>query len=322
MGIYDTNALGLDLSHYDEKVDAAQLEGNVDFLTIKAGGSDNGLYQDARFAERVQMAYDIGAACGAYWFVGPRYWLEKSQTMPGIDNMTDDQHPLLQFIMQTLKNKYIHWLAFDVEDASLVTSAGQVTDVWVKFYISDLVQRIQRQQGRGNMRPFKMGVYSRRSFMDDPANPQTSLSTYLGVQPDLFIWTANWVNGTGATLPMGDIYKLRPADAHIPYSFGYSPTRPKTWQFFQWSGDAGRVYRSPAVTNAAGAARGLDLNLFNGSLADLKTWAGITTPTPPPVPDPEPEPGDPDTAAALANILAGVNDIKAALAQGGTWKVG
>lgn len=316
MGIYDNMALGLDLSHYDEKVDAAQLDGNVDFLTIKAGGSDGAgvkPYADALFADRVQMAYDIGAACGAYWFVGPRYWLEKSQTMQGIDNLTDDQHPLLQFIMQTLKNKLIYWLAFDVEDASLITSAGQVTDVWVKHYISDLVQRIQRQQGKGNVRPFKMGVYSRRSFMDDPANPQTSLSTYLGVQPDLFIWTANWVNGTGQTLPMDQVYKLRPADAQIPYSFGWAPSRPKTWQFFQWSGDAGRVYRSPAVTNAAGAARGLDINLFNGTVADLKTWAGITTPEPPP----PPPPADPDTAAALARIEAALAALPARIDKPG-----
>mgnify|MGYP006921306453 CR=1 FL=1 len=291
---YETNAVGLDLSHYDEVVKADLLKGNVDFLTVKCGGSESGLYADARFAERVQMAFDIGALCGAYWFAGPGYWLGKQQTMAGIDNMTDDQHPILQFIMQTLKNKLIYWLAFDVEDASLWTTSGQVTEVWVKYYVADLVERIQRQQAKGNMRPFKLGVYSRRSFIDDPAKPQTSLNNYLGVHPDLFLWTANWVNGTGATLPMSDVHKLRPSAAHIPYSFGYSAARPQTWQFFQWSGDAGRVYRSPAVTNAAGAARGLDLDLFNGTPEQLKTWAGIGV-TPPPV-DPEPPLPPADTA--------------------------
>jgi hypothetical protein len=292
---YETNAIGLDLSHYDEKVDAALLKGNIDFLTFKAGGSESagGPYTDEYFADRVQMAYDIGVPCGAYWFVGPRYWLEKQQTFPGIDNMTDDQHPLLQYIKGVLKNKLIHWLAFDVEDASLWTSSGQVTDTWIRFYVADLVERIQRQQAKGNMRPFKLGVYSRRSFIDNPDKPQTALSTYLGAQPGLFLWTANWVTGTGATLPMTDIYKLRPSAAHIPLSFGWCKDRPQTWQMWQWSGDKGRVYTSPAIKNALGALRGMDINLFNGTPEQLKTWAGITAPVPetPPVVPPVVVPG-------------------------------
>ncbi len=309
---YDTNAIGLDLSHYDEVVNADQLKGNIDFLTVKAGGSESagGVYQDARFAERVQMAYDIGVPCGAYWFVGPRYWLERQQTIQGIDNMTDEQHPLLQFIMGALKNKLIRWLAFDVEEASLWTSSGQVTDVWIAFYIGDLVQRIQRQQAKGNLRPFKMGVYSRKSFMENPASPQTSLTNYLGIHPDLFIWTANWVTGAGATLPMSEIYKLRPAETHKPIPFGWSAGRPQLWDFWQWSGDAGRVYKSPAVTNKDGAARGLDINLFNGTVEQLRAWAGIAAPEPEPEPDPEPEPGE----VTLASLAAQLDRIEAALA--------
>jgi hypothetical protein len=305
---YETNAIGLDLSHWDEKVDWAQLKGNLDFVTLKAGGSDAGLYEDAQFAGRVQAAYDQDILTGAYWFVGPRYWLEKQQTMTGIDNLTDEQHPLLQQMLKTLKNKAICWLAFDVEDNSLLSSVGQVTDVWIKFYVADLVERIRRQQSKGNLRAFKMGVYSRRSFIDDPAKPQTALSTYLGVQPDLFVWTANWVNGTGATLAMSEVYKLRPASAHIPYSFGYCPTRPQTWQMWQWSGDAGRVYRSPAVTNAAGSPRGLDINLFNGTVEQLKAWTGITAPAPNPQPDPGDESDEPDTN--LSAVLAATERIE------------
>lgn len=45
MPIYATNAIGLDMSHYDHTVDAKQLEGNVDFLTFKAGGSDGSVLQ-------------------------------------------------------------------------------------------------------------------------------------------------------------------------------------------------------------------------------------------------------------------------------------
>ncbi len=160
---YETNAWGLDLSHYDYRVEASKFAGVVDFLTIKCGGSDGPnvgdgrLYQDARFAERVQMAYDIGVPCGAYWYAAPRYWLEKMQTIPGIENMTDDKHPLLQFIMQTVKNKAISWLAFDVEDGTLLSSAGQVTDVWVRFYILDLVTaHLHRRSGASPGGPYNL----------------------------------------------------------------------------------------------------------------------------------------------------------------------
>lgn len=322
---YETNAFGLDLSHYDFKVDASQLAGVVDFLTIKAGGTDwpYKAYLDERFAERVQMAKDIGALCGAYWFVNPRYWLEwaggTGMSMKTIDGMNDDEHPLLKIIRDQLKYKEIYWLAFDVEKNSLPTNHGTVTDVWIKYYISDLVERITRQQGKGNMRPFKMGVYSSRSFIDgtqySPPKPQTSLETYLGVQPNMFIWTANWIEAPDELTTPADV-KANHHATHIAKSFGYCEARPKTWQFWQWSGDNGRVFSTNAIQNDKGQARGMDCNYFNGTVEQLRAWAGVTV-TPPPVEPPvEPPPTgevvDLQARADIEEIKKFMANVKAA----------
>lgn len=275
------NAIGLDLSRYDERVDFGQLASVIDFVTLKCGGSETGeLYSDPRFAERVQQAYDAGIAAGAYWFAGPGYWLTKQQTMPGIENLTDDQHPILKYLRDLLKNKAIYWLALDVEDASLRTGAGQVTDTWLAFYVRDLVERIQRQQRLGNMRPFRIGVYSRKSFVQN----YKALEAYLGSQPDLFIWCANWVTGEGGQLTRD----TQPPAGYKPMPFGWSAKRDKEWHFWQFAGDSGARYTHPAVTNASGALRPLDVNMFNGDVLTLRTWANITTPVPQPQPEPQP----------------------------------
>ena len=273
--MYDNFALGLDISHYDEKIDAEQLKGNVDFLIIKAGGSDGGyIYIDNRFAERVQMAYDIGVPAMAYWFVGPEYWLNQQYTLEKVTGLPDERHAVLQMILNQLRNKLVYGLFFDVEDASIKTASGKVVpQAWVEFYVSDLVRRLRGQMRAGNLREMKLGTYSRKSFIENPNNRQTSLETYLGTQSDLAIWTANWVTGTGLLLPMSEIYNLRPT--HAPLTYGYCPDRSADWQFWQWSGDRGKVYRSPAITNSSGYARGLDIDLFNGTPAQLREWLGI-----------------------------------------------
>jgi len=299
-----TNALGLDLSRYNERVDFETLVSVIDFVTLKVGGSETGeLYTDPRFAERVQQAYDACIPAGAYWFVGPGYWLFRQRTMKGIENLTDDQHPILTYLRNLLEYKAIYWLAFDVEDASLRTRAGQVTDSWLAFYILDLVERIQRQQAKGNMRPFKMGVYSRKSFVQ--AEP--ALEVYLGNQPDMFIWAANWSTVGGGVLSK----TAQPPIGFKPISFGWCAQRKQEWTFWQWAGDSGARYTHPAITNAAGVPRSLDVNLYNGDVAGLRQWAGIQQPQPQPEPQPQPIPVDlSEVNAKLDAVLEHLKGLK------------
>lgn len=302
------NAIGLDLSRYDANVDFQKLSDLVDFVTLKCGGSETGaLYTDPRFVERVQQAYDHHIPAGAYWFVGPGYWLARQQTLKGVENLPDDQHPVLQYLMNLLKHKLIYWLALDVEEASLFTSAGQVTDTWLAFYIRDLVERIQRQQRLGNLRMFKMGVYSRKSFVQT----QPALEAYLGTQPELFIWCANWSTAGGGTLSRS----VQPPAGQKPIPFGWNAQRKQDWTFWQWAGDSGARYTHPAVATATGALRPLDVNVFNGDTQGLQAWAGIQQPAPQPEPEPQPqpEPGSVDLAevnAKLDKILAALEGLK------------
>jgi hypothetical protein len=312
---YETNAKGILSSHYDATIKPAGLEA-MDFMLTKMGGSDDkDLYEDPTWASRVQLAYDTNTICGAFWFCGPRYWLERSQTMGAIDKMTDDEHPILVFIRKLCQNKYFHWLDYDIEKNTLYTSMGQVTEVWVKFYMADLVQRIQRQQAKGNIRPFKHGIYSSRSFMDGtqvtPNNPQTSTNIYLGVQPDIYIHPANWPSGTGGTKSLLELSQMTIPVTHIPKSFGYCPTRPRTWDFWQAYGDAGQVWKSTDVLTATGGTRPVCLEVFNGTVADLKAWAGITvTPPVPPVPPAPGEVVDLTARAEIASVKAQLQAIR------------
>ena len=66
---------GIDVSHWqnDIKFDAVKASG-IDFVIIKAGGSDKGFYTDRMFKENYTKAKAAGLKVGAYYFVGKRFY--------------------------------------------------------------------------------------------------------------------------------------------------------------------------------------------------------------------------------------------------------
>lgn len=60
---------GIDISHWQGtfNLKAAKAEG-VEFVIIKGGGGDDGLYTDSRFRRNYDAAKQIGLPVGAYWF--------------------------------------------------------------------------------------------------------------------------------------------------------------------------------------------------------------------------------------------------------------
>lgn len=62
---------GIDVSHWQGKIDFAKVAELVDFVIIKAGGSDAGFYKDSKFETNYKNAKAAGLAVGAYYFVGP-----------------------------------------------------------------------------------------------------------------------------------------------------------------------------------------------------------------------------------------------------------
>lgn len=64
---------GIDVSHHQGCIDfeAVKNSGKVDFAILKAGGSDDGFYEDSKFREYLDGFRNVGIpVLGAYYFVG------------------------------------------------------------------------------------------------------------------------------------------------------------------------------------------------------------------------------------------------------------
>jgi GH25 family lysozyme M1 (1,4-beta-N-acetylmuramidase) len=76
----------------------------------------------------------------------------------------------------------------------------------------------------------------------------------------------------------------RPEEATPPFSIWFPkewPVSLRNWKFHQWSGDRYTILEHDGS---------LDLNVYNGTLDELKQWAGLLNiPIPDPLPDPLPE---------------------------------
>ena len=62
---------GIDVSHWQGTIDYKKAAKVIDFVIIKAGGSDAGFYTDKKFERNYQKAKEAGLFVGAYYFVGP-----------------------------------------------------------------------------------------------------------------------------------------------------------------------------------------------------------------------------------------------------------
>lgn len=66
---------GIDISHWNRVVDFNLVKASgIDFVIIKAGGSDKGFYKDHKFEDYYRLAKLAGLNVGAYYFVGPKFY--------------------------------------------------------------------------------------------------------------------------------------------------------------------------------------------------------------------------------------------------------
>ncbi len=64
---------GIDVSKWQGDINWLKVKASgVEFVIIKAGGSDAGFYEDPKFAENYAGAYAAGLPIGVYYFVGPK----------------------------------------------------------------------------------------------------------------------------------------------------------------------------------------------------------------------------------------------------------
>lgn len=66
---------GIDISHWNTVKDFNKVkESGIDFVIIKAGGSDAGFYTDRQFDNYYRLAKLAGLNVGAYYFVGSKFY--------------------------------------------------------------------------------------------------------------------------------------------------------------------------------------------------------------------------------------------------------
>lgn len=62
---------GIDISHWNKVINFDRASGDIDFVILKAGGSDKGFYKDSTFEKYYHEFHDVrGIPTGAYYFVG------------------------------------------------------------------------------------------------------------------------------------------------------------------------------------------------------------------------------------------------------------
>lgn len=70
---------GIDVSRHQGDINWNLVkESGIEFAIIKAGGSDDGFYEDSKFQINYAEAKNNGLPVGAYYFVGPKFTSEES----------------------------------------------------------------------------------------------------------------------------------------------------------------------------------------------------------------------------------------------------
>lgn len=293
--IWDGKAWGIDVSRYQATVNIQP--GVIDFGIAKLGGSESGVFVDAKFSDHVQAIYDAGAVPLAYWFVDASYYTSRGYTLGGVTGQVNDKHPILQKIIEGLRAgngwKAVKALFFDLE----TNGPG---DVWNATYLEDLRNRIADLRKTGGFPNIPLGVYSRASFIDT----QASVKTWLEQRPEIIIWTANYTSAMPPLhAPLAQVRKER-LPVQKPLWFGDNSAKPKQYRrFWQYHGSSAStaVISCPEVLSGNSGPSALDLNVWEGSPAELRAEFGMTQTTPPP-PVVPPTTGDADLTALAARV--------------------
>lgn len=102
---------GPDISRWQGLIDWDKVKGNVDFVMIKLGGSDDGLYPDGQGVRNANEARRVGIPHGFYFFLG------------GVTNTADEVKHILNLISSVGGLKPGESIALDWEMANTVEVA-------------------------------------------------------------------------------------------------------------------------------------------------------------------------------------------------------
>jgi GH25 family lysozyme M1 (1,4-beta-N-acetylmuramidase) len=244
--------LGVDVSRWQTSVNWTVLKANgVEFAIIKA--TQGNYTVDQKLREHVAGATAAGIIVGAY------HWCD-----PSVDRVSQ-----ARYFLNAIQGLPIRFLAADVEQqwASWEEwSRGSITQIFSPTEISENARIIVTTWQQSSQLP--VVVYSRASFINQYARPA---SNWLPRYP---LWMAHYPYRAGRITTTWEVFKR---DYQPTIAGPAMPTGCPTWTFWQFTGDK---FILPGVTTA------LDVNYFNGDIAALQRFAGVTVTEP----EPEPEP--------------------------------
>ena len=113
---------GIDISHWNGDIDFSKVKASgVEFVIIKAGGSDKGFYTDPMFITNYNKAKAAGLFVGAYYFAGKNF--------RGIESGITDARKFIK-ILDGLKFDYPVFLDIEAQENRY---KEEITDAAVAF---------------------------------------------------------------------------------------------------------------------------------------------------------------------------------------------
>lgn len=135
---------GIDISRWQGDFNLAQaVTEGVQFVIIKCGGSDKGIYTDVQFENNYRKAKELGIPCGAYWY-------SKAMTV-------DEAKRDAEYCYGLLRGKQFELPIFiDVEDKQQCSIGKDKLTSIIDAFLSYLEQR-----------KYYVGIYSSESYFNN-----------------------------------------------------------------------------------------------------------------------------------------------------------
>jgi hypothetical protein len=313
---WSTYAFGIDISGIQKVVDYKMLAPYVDFYIARVGHggwtyrnvTDPAVAIDTTFATHCQGAYDTGKVFGAYWVFDPTVIPDPKQPLK------DRQIAPLVYALGSKIGKSVDFLALDVEIWQTADGAIPPTQIADNFEL--LIGRLH------NIWPdLKIGVYTADWFFEHSPTMKVKIDNLLK-QPWFFTWGArypsdpDWVGNGVQKASWSDFRGKFAPELDATKSFPWLSNGAMT--IWQYSGD--KYTADGHYGEVKGAYSAMDLNYFNGTLAQMKSWCGNARMTPEQIAsDATTTPTTPSTPTAPYNVFTDT-EITALKAIASHWK--
>jgi lysozyme len=242
--------LGIDVSRWQASVDWETLKKNgVEFAVIKA--TQGNYLVDAKMKTHVEGAQKAGLIVGLYHWCDPLVKADL-QAKYFLDNTRGIDY---RFVSADVEQQWGDWKEW---------SQGRVSKILSPDVISNNARDVLAYWG--SKISVKQIIYTRASFINSYAKPALK---WIKEYP---LWLAHYPYKAGNVRTtwqeLTTTYKPSIAGPNLP-------TGCTNWAFWQFSGDK---FILPGIEST------LDVNYYNGTLGQLREFAGL-----PPLPEPSPE---------------------------------